>query len=276
MNPTATHPFRQRLMEHRLSRGLSLYRLAQLSGISAPHLGKLEAGEAHPYLWTAQVLAAALGVPLDYLAGPLPTLPEAGPPKGRGGPRKANGERPAEELIPHPALIGVERAPAKRVSAPHKKRRPATVAGDGGSSPATRRESRWAGEPIEPLGLTAEELDASAMQGAWVGVNDKCKWARIHSVTLGKDQFAVEDLGDRDGDRAWWLHPLWTEGEWMALQEPKRRPSRFPERREEEGKVNTYYAGVAVLVGKRKWVIGPMSKGRVVVCLAQRGKDNGT
>ncbi|MBU9598149.1 helix-turn-helix transcriptional regulator [Burkholderia multivorans] len=51
----------------RLQRGLSQQRLAVLSGLSQPHLAKIEAGKLSIQLATAVRLADALGVSLDEL-----------------------------------------------------------------------------------------------------------------------------------------------------------------------------------------------------------------
>ena len=56
--------FGQKLLALRERAGLSRYRLARLSGVSAPYLGELEAGTKQPGWLVACRLADALGVPV--------------------------------------------------------------------------------------------------------------------------------------------------------------------------------------------------------------------
>jgi transcriptional regulator with XRE-family HTH domain len=65
--------FAERLRQVREQKGLTRYRLAQLSGISKEGVNKLERGDADPRLSTLLKLAAALGVaPADLLPEPRP------------------------------------------------------------------------------------------------------------------------------------------------------------------------------------------------------------
>lgn len=59
--------FAATLARLRAAAGLSRYKLAQLSGVSAVHLGRLEAGTQQPGLAVIRKLAKALGVGLDAL-----------------------------------------------------------------------------------------------------------------------------------------------------------------------------------------------------------------
>jgi transcriptional regulator with XRE-family HTH domain len=64
-------PFGERLQLLRKSKGMSRYRLAQLSGISKEGMSKLEEPGADPKLSTINKLAAALGVsPAELVGGP--------------------------------------------------------------------------------------------------------------------------------------------------------------------------------------------------------------
>ena len=57
--------FARRLRALRESAGLSVYALAQQSGVSRQYLGELERGEKEPSLEVARKLAAAFGRRLD-------------------------------------------------------------------------------------------------------------------------------------------------------------------------------------------------------------------
>ncbi len=61
----------RRIRELRLARGYSQERLAELSGTSGVHIGRLEHG-ATPSLPLADAIARALGVPLAALVAPVP------------------------------------------------------------------------------------------------------------------------------------------------------------------------------------------------------------
>jgi transcriptional regulator with XRE-family HTH domain len=75
--------FADRLRRFREAKGITQYRLAQLSGLSKEGISKLEEGATDPRLSTLQKLAAALGVPVARLvadrlpAGRPPAEPDA-------------------------------------------------------------------------------------------------------------------------------------------------------------------------------------------------------
>lgn len=60
--------FGQKLRRVRKAKSLSAYRLAQISGIAANHIGAIEAGRIKsPGIEVASKLATALGVPVEQL-----------------------------------------------------------------------------------------------------------------------------------------------------------------------------------------------------------------
>ncbi len=62
-----THEFARLLREHRLTRGISQERLAEIASIHPTHVGLIERGRRNPSLEVAYKLAAALGVNLSQL-----------------------------------------------------------------------------------------------------------------------------------------------------------------------------------------------------------------
>jgi transcriptional regulator with XRE-family HTH domain len=79
--------FAARLVRLRKEAGLSRYRLAKLTGLSAQALAYLESGSEPSWL-TVRLLAHALGLPYSaFEVGPLP-LPEPKPARPPGRPRK--------------------------------------------------------------------------------------------------------------------------------------------------------------------------------------------
>jgi transcriptional regulator with XRE-family HTH domain len=92
--------FGKRLKELRTSKGLSAYRISQLTGLTRQAISAFELGHALPAWNVAIRLAKALGISLDDLAGVLPDQPEAPPPKPRGRPPKV--EKPVEKQAPRP------------------------------------------------------------------------------------------------------------------------------------------------------------------------------
>lgn len=62
--------FAARLIALREAQGWSRYRLAKLCGVSAAHLGRLEAGAREPSLAVAQRIADALGQRLAVFEAP--------------------------------------------------------------------------------------------------------------------------------------------------------------------------------------------------------------
>lgn len=63
--PRKTLDFSRRLRALRQAAGISIYRLAQLTGLDRSYLGTLERGTKAPSLETASVIAQALGRGLD-------------------------------------------------------------------------------------------------------------------------------------------------------------------------------------------------------------------
>lgn len=62
--------FGRRVGEVREEKGLTKHELADLSGVDAGFMSRIESGDAaHPTLSAAAKIADALGVPLDYLVG---------------------------------------------------------------------------------------------------------------------------------------------------------------------------------------------------------------
>ena len=63
--------FAQRLRQARLERGMSVYKLAKLSGCNAQsiHLYEDESENRAPSLFAAEWLSEVLGVSLDWLVG---------------------------------------------------------------------------------------------------------------------------------------------------------------------------------------------------------------
>jgi transcriptional regulator with XRE-family HTH domain len=76
--------------ELRRDKGLSVYALAQRTGLSDQAIHDLEQSDRTPSLDTARRLAAALGASLDWIASQLPPveLPQPGVIRPRGRPKK--------------------------------------------------------------------------------------------------------------------------------------------------------------------------------------------
>ena len=64
------------LAQARMARGLSQHELAALTGLTQPHIAKIEARKLAIQLATARKIAAALSISIDELA-PLVLPPEA-------------------------------------------------------------------------------------------------------------------------------------------------------------------------------------------------------
>jgi transcriptional regulator with XRE-family HTH domain len=94
--------FGQLIKELRVAKGLSVYALAKLTGLSDQAIHDLEASERHPSLDTARRLASALEVNLDWVNDQLPPIdmPEATPGRPRGRPPKAAQESLAVQPRP--------------------------------------------------------------------------------------------------------------------------------------------------------------------------------
>jgi transcriptional regulator with XRE-family HTH domain len=75
----------------RQGKGWSVYALARRTGLTDQAIHDLEGSDRMPTFDTARRLALALGISLDWIAGQLPPveLPEPGPQRPRGRPRKA-------------------------------------------------------------------------------------------------------------------------------------------------------------------------------------------
>jgi transcriptional regulator with XRE-family HTH domain len=82
----ADDTFGGRLRAARERAGLTVYALAKATRVGQSSITRIEAGR-EPLLRTAQLLALALGVPLDELLPPA-ELPEPRRPKPKGRPRK--------------------------------------------------------------------------------------------------------------------------------------------------------------------------------------------
>jgi transcriptional regulator with XRE-family HTH domain len=80
----------------RQERGWSVYALARKAGLTDQAIHDLEGSDRMPTFDTARRLAAALGISLDWLASQLPPveLPEPGPQRPRGRPRKVEPQSP--------------------------------------------------------------------------------------------------------------------------------------------------------------------------------------
>jgi transcriptional regulator with XRE-family HTH domain len=114
-----TKTFGKLVEELRRGQGLSVYALAQRTGLSGQAIHDLEQSDRTPSLDTARRLAAALGASLDWIASQLPPveLPQPGAPRPRGRPKKQAGAQPLLSApIPPPAddRGAVEEAPPAR------------------------------------------------------------------------------------------------------------------------------------------------------------------
>ena len=68
-NPTSAPSFASRLLAVRNERGMKRSEVAARIGSTGPAYGRYERGDRVPSVETAQRIAAALGVSLDYLVG---------------------------------------------------------------------------------------------------------------------------------------------------------------------------------------------------------------
>jgi transcriptional regulator with XRE-family HTH domain len=84
--------FGRKLRALRKAAGLSVYRLAQSSGMTLPSVSNLEKGINQPSWDTVQRLVAVLGVPFDEFADPALRTPQGPPPGKPGRPRKKRDE----------------------------------------------------------------------------------------------------------------------------------------------------------------------------------------
>jgi DNA-binding XRE family transcriptional regulator len=71
--------FGLRLKEARAHKRVSLDTLAAAIGVAKGTVHQIELGHFEPTLYTARMLAAVLGLPLEEMAGPLPPVPLAKP-----------------------------------------------------------------------------------------------------------------------------------------------------------------------------------------------------
>jgi transcriptional regulator with XRE-family HTH domain len=96
--------FGKLLEKLRREQGLSVYALAQRTGLSDQAIHDLEQSDRTPSLETARRLAAALGVSLDWIANQLPpvTLPQPEVRRPRGRPKKHAAQRLPEAAGPTP------------------------------------------------------------------------------------------------------------------------------------------------------------------------------
>jgi transcriptional regulator with XRE-family HTH domain len=80
----------------RQGKGLTVYALAQATGLSDQAIHDLERSDRMPTFDTARRLAGALGISLDWIANQLPAveLPDPTPKRPRGRPRKADAGGP--------------------------------------------------------------------------------------------------------------------------------------------------------------------------------------
>jgi transcriptional regulator with XRE-family HTH domain len=81
--------FADRLTALREAAGVTMYRLAQLSGLSKQAISRLENGETRPAWDTVLALARALGVSVEAFVVELPEAPPPPEPKRRGRKPKA-------------------------------------------------------------------------------------------------------------------------------------------------------------------------------------------
>jgi transcriptional regulator with XRE-family HTH domain len=80
--------FGKLLRELRKAKGWTRYRLAKESGLTQEGLRRLEKRNADPKLSTLLKLAAALGVGVQDLAGPVPDKPALQPPRRRSAAKR--------------------------------------------------------------------------------------------------------------------------------------------------------------------------------------------
>ncbi len=118
------------------------------------------------------------------------------------------------------------------------------------------------GEPIEPLGLTAAELDKAVCPGKIGRAGDKPKALPV--VTLnGHPHLVVAAMyppGFGGRPTEWWVRPIWTEKEF---------PNRYAGELSESVQRSDIYLGVKVLVGKGKaatvHIVGPKHEERKLI-----------
>src|SRR5512139_3289212 len=118
---TALDQVGPRLRELRTERGVTLTRVAALTGISKSTLSRLENGERRPSLELLLPLAHAYRVPLDDLVG----APEVGDPRIRLKPRRVKG-RTVIPLTRQPGAVQ-----AWKIVIPTSKVRPETRSHEG-------------------------------------------------------------------------------------------------------------------------------------------------
>jgi transcriptional regulator with XRE-family HTH domain len=87
VSETPSH-FGRKLTELREKAGLSMYRLAELIGVSHQAVSQMESGKRGPSWETVQRLALILKVDCSVFIDPDLPLPEAQPPGKAGRPRK--------------------------------------------------------------------------------------------------------------------------------------------------------------------------------------------
>lgn len=81
----------EKLGEILRAKGITPYRLAELTGLTRQGIGHILAGKTNDPSWrTVVLIAKALGVSSDSLAAEV-LLPETGPARGRGRPRRVQG-----------------------------------------------------------------------------------------------------------------------------------------------------------------------------------------
>jgi transcriptional regulator with XRE-family HTH domain len=79
MNPMTMHrSVGRRIAACRTGSGLSQARVARRAGLDPSYLSKIERGNVHPTIRTAERVAAALRVSLEKLLGPSPGTDKAG------------------------------------------------------------------------------------------------------------------------------------------------------------------------------------------------------
>jgi transcriptional regulator with XRE-family HTH domain len=87
--------FGERLRSYREEAGLSQYALAKKSGLTKQAVSRLEGGTRHPGWETVQRLVLALGLEFTAFADKAIELPQLGPARPRGRPRKKPTEAPS-------------------------------------------------------------------------------------------------------------------------------------------------------------------------------------
>ena len=123
-------------------------------------------------------------------------------------------------------------------------------------------EAPTKGEPIEPLGLTAAELDKAVCPGKIGRAGDKPKSLPVVTVN-GRPHVVVAGAypaASSGRPTEWKIRPIWTEKEF---------PSRYAGELSESVQRSDIYLGVKVLVGKGKaaiiHVVGPKHEERKLI-----------